>query len=317
MRWFKHLTAAHNDEALAEVLDEFGAEGYGMWWLILEKIAAQMDKTDRCFARYSLKNWSKTCQVSAKKFQKFVSFLSKLEKLSAKKCEKNSNFLIIECPNLLKFRDEYTKKSGQTPERRRKKSNNTPSQETEAETDTEADSPKPPNPEIYPAKQKMENPEGGLEFESNPEVQKALKDCKNILGISNMEAVNIYGATESDEVFIEAVKVTVERTLWLMKEKGEPFNNPGAYLKHAIKNEYQSKTTRAELCSEEKLNSEDKSKILAILSRAVSEKTEKAMWKHIRESDERLHKAARGSDFLFELKEKEFEMIFDNYRRGK
>ncbi len=133
MRWFKHLTNARNDEALSELLDEFGALGYGIWWTILEMIAQQMDKTDRCSARYSLKKWSKSCQVSVKKFQKVVSFLSKLEKLSAKKCEKNSNFLIIECRNLLKFRDKCSKKSGQCPDNVRTLSGATPEQKQKKE----------------------------------------------------------------------------------------------------------------------------------------------------------------------------------------
>lgn len=128
MRWFKHLTSARHDEAMAELLDEFGAEGYGMWWIILEMIGRQMDKTNKCSARYSLKKWSKACIVSTKKFQKVVSFLSKLEKLSIKTCQKNSNFLIIECPNLLKFRDEYSKKSRQAPDKRQTKSGVTPEQ---------------------------------------------------------------------------------------------------------------------------------------------------------------------------------------------
>ncbi len=139
MRWFKHLSDAHNDESMAELIDEFGAAGYGVWWIILEKIAAQMDKSGRCDARYSFKKWSKSCGLSVKKFQKTVSFLTKLEKLSAKVCEKNSNFLIIECRNLLKFRDEYSKKSGHTPDRRRIKSGHTPHQETETETETETE----------------------------------------------------------------------------------------------------------------------------------------------------------------------------------
>jgi uncharacterized phage protein (TIGR02220 family) len=63
-------------------------------------------------------------------------------------------------------------------------------------------------------------------------------------------------------------------------------------------------------------NGKDKSKIYAILSKAVSEKTEEAMWKHIKESDKRLYEAARLSTFLFETKSSEFSMIYESYRRG-
>jgi len=137
MRWLKHLTSARHDEALAELLDEHGAEGYGVWWIILEMIGRQMDNTNKCSARYSIKKWAKSCQVSPKKFQKVVSFLSKLEKLLIKKCQNNSNFLIIECPNLLKYRDEYSKKSGQAPDKLRTKSGVTPEQIQKQKTEEE------------------------------------------------------------------------------------------------------------------------------------------------------------------------------------
>jgi hypothetical protein len=135
MRWMKHMTAARNNEVLSELLEFFGAEGYGVWWIILELIGAQMDKSDKCSARYSIKKWSKSCHVSPKKFQKVVSFLSKLEQITAKVCTNNSDFMIIECRKLLKFRDEYSRKSGHTPDKLPKKSGATPVQETETETD--------------------------------------------------------------------------------------------------------------------------------------------------------------------------------------
>lgn len=31
MRWFKHLSNAYDDEAMSELLDEFGPAGYGIW----------------------------------------------------------------------------------------------------------------------------------------------------------------------------------------------------------------------------------------------------------------------------------------------
>jgi len=109
MRWFKHIARAREDEAMVELLSEFGPEGYGVWWIILEQIAEQMDgKSDRCCCRYPLKKWATNCGVSAKKFQKIAEKLAKLGKISI---EKTENLYIIECRNLLKFRDEYTSKN--------------------------------------------------------------------------------------------------------------------------------------------------------------------------------------------------------------
>jgi len=111
MRWFKHLCRARDDEAMVQILAEFGPEGYGVWWIILEQIAEQMDgKSDRCSCRYPLKKWASNCGVSAKKFQKIAGKLSKLGKITT---ENSENLYSIECRNLLKFRDEYSSRTGQ------------------------------------------------------------------------------------------------------------------------------------------------------------------------------------------------------------
>jgi hypothetical protein len=141
MRWFKHMTQSHDDEVLSELMDEFGAEGYGVWWLILEKIGQSMDETERCFARYSVKVWANSCRVSTKKFQNIVRFL---EKHGVFSLNFEQNYLTIECCNLLKYRDEYSKKkikkSGENPDNVPTNSGQTPAQDTE--TDTEADTEK-------------------------------------------------------------------------------------------------------------------------------------------------------------------------------
>ena len=218
MRWLKHLSSAHNDEAMSELLDEFGPAGYGVWWIILETIAAQMDKSQRCFARYSVKKWAKTCGISAKKFQKIVSFLSKIEKLSAKNCEKNSDFLIIECPNLLKYRDEYTKKSGQTTDRRRIKSGATPDQETETEAETEA--------------------ETETEAPMDESLQKAFESCRDSLGMSDQEIQEIYSTCSESEKFAEAVKVALEGN------SKQTLDHPIGFIRWAYKSGKTSKQTR-------------------------------------------------------------------------
>lgn len=139
MRWLKHMTNARNDEALSEMVELYGAESYGIWWFILELIGAQMDKTDKCSVRYSIKKWAKSCRVSAKKFQKVASFLSEVGKISIEKCEKTPDFWKIECRNLLIIRDEYSKKSRHTPDNIPPVSGATPDQDTDTEADTEAD----------------------------------------------------------------------------------------------------------------------------------------------------------------------------------
>lgn len=141
MRWFKHLTATWQDEKIAELIEEFGLEGYGFYWRILEIIAGNMDEKCQTFASFSPKVWGKFCGISAKKFQKLAESMAKLRLFFVKVSEKNSKTIItIDCPNLLKYKDEWTKrksrKSRVTPEKLQSDS----CYRTDTESDTESQS---------------------------------------------------------------------------------------------------------------------------------------------------------------------------------
>lgn len=49
MKWFKHDTDANRDPKLEKVLMRYGAEGYALYWLCLELIAAPIDKHNLTF----------------------------------------------------------------------------------------------------------------------------------------------------------------------------------------------------------------------------------------------------------------------------
>ncbi|HEX4044196.1 MAG TPA: Lin1244/Lin1753 domain-containing protein [Gammaproteobacteria bacterium] len=107
MRYFKHLTLSHIDEKLSQVTDLFGAEGYGVYWIILEKIASQMDYSDKTFSRYFSRIWINSCRISEKKFKAIINFFQELELIFYKY---DGKYLTLDCPNLLKYRDEYSSK---------------------------------------------------------------------------------------------------------------------------------------------------------------------------------------------------------------
>jgi len=111
-------------------MSEFGVEGYGVYWIILEKIAGNMEGGDRTSLEISLKSWSKSCGISPKKFRKFAEFLANLGCFVVEISGQN---LKIDCPKLLKYKDEYARKSGQKKRRVRTNSQ----QDTEIEIDTE------------------------------------------------------------------------------------------------------------------------------------------------------------------------------------
>lgn len=139
MRWFKHLSTSQEDDIMAELISEFGAEGYGLWWIILEKIAMQVDEKDTVYCRFSAKKWAGFGEVSTQRFRKIAKFLD--EKMSTFSVVDDGKYIRIECPNILKYRDEWTKKkkknSGVAPEPLRSKSGETPeSLRSRADTDT-------------------------------------------------------------------------------------------------------------------------------------------------------------------------------------
>ena len=126
MRWYKHLATSWNDERLSEVVAEFGLEGYGFWWRLLEIVAQQMDESDKCEASYSDSAWARKFGISKRKTNIYFEKFSEISLIFLE--YDNSNCvgkLKIKIPNLLKYRDEYTRnvrsRSGQTQETLRSK----------------------------------------------------------------------------------------------------------------------------------------------------------------------------------------------------
>lgn len=105
MKWFKHMTDASDDELLSFIIDEYGLEGYGRYWLLLEAVAKQMDETSKCSAEYSWKKWQVILRGKRNKLETFLKrFGNKLEMNE----KQNGNVLEIKIPKLLKMRDNYT-----------------------------------------------------------------------------------------------------------------------------------------------------------------------------------------------------------------
>lgn len=124
MRWLKHLSIAHDDPAICELLEEFGPEGYGIYWLLLEHVALSIEKdSDETPSRtHSVIEWARICCCSARRLRSFVQRSAELSLIVAHSVADLKQFssrlpadrLQIDVPKLLKYRDEYTKRSGQT-----------------------------------------------------------------------------------------------------------------------------------------------------------------------------------------------------------
>ena len=106
MKWFKHETDAPDSEKLKQVIYEFGFEGYGWYWRIMELIAKKMDESDRCHYEQPISEWCSNLKVKRKKLSLFLELIQNQFKI---KVVYSENKLRIEIPNLLKKRDNYSK----------------------------------------------------------------------------------------------------------------------------------------------------------------------------------------------------------------
>lgn len=114
MRWLKHLSMAHEDEKLSALLEEFGLEAFGMYWLLLELISSTMEKDSLVTSlTHSELKWSTNLHTSVRKLRKYLESMANLHLISI---ESIDNRLRINVPKLLKYRDEWSNRSGVTPE---------------------------------------------------------------------------------------------------------------------------------------------------------------------------------------------------------
>jgi hypothetical protein len=113
MKWFKHDTDGDLSEGLSFLLSQEGFSGYGRWFRLLEIVAYKMDGSDNCGVEYPSSKW---CSLLGLKQKKLISFLELTENKLKTKVFSFDNIIRIEIPNLLKKRDEYSRKSGQNPD---------------------------------------------------------------------------------------------------------------------------------------------------------------------------------------------------------
>lgn len=148
MRWFKHLTRAHRDEAISALIAADGLEAYGFFWLLCEVVAESMDKSDRCELTHPLPQWSRLLYSHHHRVGKY---LGKLRVTGVCEVEYVEGGIRVRIPNLLKYRDEYT---GKLRARSRSESGPTPEQDRDRDRDRETEEESPssrPDPPIFEA----------------------------------------------------------------------------------------------------------------------------------------------------------------------
>ncbi|NHZ84369.1 MAG: hypothetical protein GWP19_00630 [Planctomycetia bacterium] len=114
MRWFKHLTQAHDDQKISAILyEKNGLELYGLYWLILEMVALEYGEEGKTFVEFPARKLANIAGISPKKFQKMTETLSNINLFTV---EFSNNFVKLDVPNIKKFRDEYSRKKAKKDE---------------------------------------------------------------------------------------------------------------------------------------------------------------------------------------------------------
>lgn len=129
MRWVKHLTSSRQDEKLARLIAAHGLAAYGLWWAVVEVVAERVERDSQPTVTYPVSVWSHRLSLRGSHIR---SAMAKLVVSGLVTTEWNRSELTVTIPNLLKYRDEYSRKSGHAPDIVR-------TINTEADTDIEAD----------------------------------------------------------------------------------------------------------------------------------------------------------------------------------
>lgn len=126
------MTSSHDDEKLADLISRFGHAGYGVWWLVVEIVASVLETGKEPEVTYPVSKWSHLLSVRG---SHVVSTLVKLEVTHLVTVVRHDDDITVRIPNLLKYRDEYSRKSGQGPESVRSKNRDRERTDTEQRSD--------------------------------------------------------------------------------------------------------------------------------------------------------------------------------------
>lgn len=118
MRWFKHLSDMLDDVFVSQLVDEFGASGYGIWCGILETYAKYANENCGDFVQIPWRSLVDRLRTSVAKLQRVLNVCETNQKLIQRH---NPRCLEISIPKMLDLRDEWThrkkKDSGVTREK--------------------------------------------------------------------------------------------------------------------------------------------------------------------------------------------------------
>ncbi len=119
MRWFKHMSDLSRDEGVCRYLDRASDRliAYGFLIRVLEIVAEKMTPIcglENCTVEYSVREWARILDCHSNRVDKFLPLLEVIPWVHV---VFDASLYRVSIPKMLKWRDEYTRKSGHTPDK--------------------------------------------------------------------------------------------------------------------------------------------------------------------------------------------------------
>jgi len=108
MKWFKHMSDSLSDPFIFELIENFGGDGYLVFFGTLSLMAAEFDINFPGKSQFSVKFLAKNFQISDKKLRKIFNFITKKGKFFVEYC---NGMYFINCPKFKDICDNFTRKS--------------------------------------------------------------------------------------------------------------------------------------------------------------------------------------------------------------
>lgn len=106
MKWLKHQTDSRNDLDMQTILQEFGAVGYGIFWMCLELVASQGEDYQVKKSKNWLKHVSNLSKIDQEETEVILNKFAELGMINKKSLSRGN----LHVPKMAKYADEYTHK---------------------------------------------------------------------------------------------------------------------------------------------------------------------------------------------------------------
>ena len=114
MKFFKHFVDGHSSAAMTALMNEWGVEGYGAYFILMEMCVAKIEKErdemmtmDHCSFRFNERQVREKLRMRSTKVELFLNSCSTLKLLQFTRVEQEFNFHF---PKILEFLDRDAKR---------------------------------------------------------------------------------------------------------------------------------------------------------------------------------------------------------------